>query len=106
MLDHVDSPYIRCIGFLYLRYASNPIFLWQRVQPYIYDEEKVRIEASFSKPEISVGEYVRSLLTSMDYFGTILPRLPIGLEREIKVKLLQVSRTIPFLLRFFPSSFA
>lgn len=93
MLDHVDSPYIRCIGFLYLRYASNPIFLWQRVQPYIYDEEKVRIEASFSKPEISVGEYVRSLLTSMDYFGTLLPRLPIGLEREIKVKLLQAEET-------------
>lgn len=93
MLDHVDSPYIRCIGFLYLRYAAEPKTLWQWYEPYLYDEEKVRVEANTSRGETTVGAYIRSLLTNMDYYGTKLPRLPVAIEREIKVKLLQAERT-------------
>jgi pre-mRNA-splicing factor 38B len=89
MLDHVDSPHIRCIGFLYLRYACEPRMLWRWIEPYLYDEEPVRVEANQSRPETTVGEYVCSLLTDMNYHGTLLPRLPVNIEREIKVKLLQ-----------------
>lgn len=92
MLDHVDSPYIRCIGFLYLRYACEPRMLWGWVEPYLYDEEPVRVEANQAKPETTVGEFVRSLLTDMNYHGTLLPRLPVNIEREIKVKLLQAKQ--------------
>ena len=92
MLNHVDSPYIRCIGFLYLRFASDPGGVWQWFEPYLYDEEPVRIDSNFNKPEIRMGEYVRSLLTDMDYFETLLPRLPVSIEREIKVKLLQAEK--------------
>jgi pre-mRNA-splicing factor 38B len=92
MLDHVDSPYIRCIGFLYLRYACEPCMLWHWVQPYLYDEEHVRVEANQTRPETTVGEYVRSLLADMNYHGTLLPRLPVNIEREIKVKLLQAKQ--------------
>lgn len=89
MLNHVDSPYIRCIGFMYLRYGANPAEIWDRFHPYLYDTEPVRISAKMSQPISTVGEYVRSLLTDMDYFGTLLPRLPVSVERDIKVKLLQ-----------------
>lgn len=92
MLDHVDSPYIRCIGFLYLRYGSEPSGLWKWFEPYLYDEESVRISPSGSKPEITVGEFARGLLTDMNYHGTVLPRLPVAMEREIKVKLLQAEQ--------------
>lgn len=92
MLNHPDSPYIRCIGFLYLRYATEPSSLYGWFQPYLYDEEPVQI--SPTHPEITVGEYVRKLLTDMDYYNgtTLLPRLPVSIERELKVKLLQVEQ--------------
>jgi PRP38 family. len=89
MLDHVDSPYIRCVGFLYLRYAADPGIVWKSFQPYLYDREPVKIGANINSKESTVGEFVRGLLTDLDFYGTRLPRLPVGIEREIKVKLLQ-----------------
>ena len=35
-----DSPYIRCIGFLYLRYGCDPKEIWEWVSPYIDDPEE------------------------------------------------------------------
>ncbi len=89
MLDHVDSPYIRCIGFLYLRYASDPKELWDWFMPYLYDDEPVKIVDRNQGREETVGDFVRGLLNNLDYYGTRLPRLPQGIEREMKVKLLQ-----------------
>jgi len=87
MLDHVDSPYIRVIGFLYLRYAADPTILFEWFQPYLYDEEVVRIEVNVKKGETTIGKFVRGLLTSQEYYGTRLPRLPAVVEREITTKL-------------------
>lgn len=92
MLTHEDSPYIRCIGFLYLRYACEPRELWKWVQPYLYDEEPVQVVAHKAKPESTVGAFVRSILSDLDYHGTRLPRLPVSIERDIKVKMLQAER--------------
>lgn len=92
MLDHHDSPFIRCVGFLYLRYATDPARLYNWFEPYLYDEEPVQV--SPAKAEITVGEYARSLLTDMEYCNgsTLLPRLPVVTERELKVKLLHLER--------------
>lgn len=85
MLCHPDSPYIRCIGFLYLRYAVEPSSLWKWFEPYLYDEEPVQVTPSLNT---TIGQYVRDLLTEMNYVGTLLPRLPIAIERDLKCKLL------------------
>ena len=89
MLDHVDSPFIRCIGLLYLRYAVDPSIIFSYLEPYLYDDEAVQISANSARPEGTVGEFVRQLLQSMDYYGTLLPRLPVQIEREIKAKLVE-----------------
>jgi len=91
MLEHVDSPYIRCVGFLYLRYAADPSTLWTWFEPYLYDEESVQIRQG--KGDTTVGEYCRLLLSELDYYGTRLPRLPIAIERQFKVRLLQAERS-------------
>lgn len=91
MLDHVDSPYIRCIGFLYLRYAADPSTLWSWFEPYLYDEELVQVRQG--KGDTTVGEYCRFLLSELDYYGTRFPRLPIAIERQFKVRLLQAERS-------------
>ena len=90
MLDHVDSPYIRCIGFLYLRYAADPNSLWAWFSPYLYDDELVQIRQG--QADTTVGKYVQMLLNDLDYYGTRLPRLPLTIERQFKVKLLQAEK--------------
>ncbi len=39
-LVHPDSPYIRGLGFLYLRYVAEPKTLWQWFSPYLDDPEE------------------------------------------------------------------
>lgn len=64
--------------------------MWDWVEPYLYDEEPVKVQTN--RPETTVGQFVRSLLGEMNYHGTLLPRLPVAIEREIKVKLLQAQQ--------------
>lgn len=95
LLDHADSPYIRAIGFLYLRYAGEPTSVYKWIEPYLYDDEPIQARASSAKQHGStetMGEYVRRLFTDKNYCGTILPRHPIQIEREIQVKLLQAEK--------------
>jgi hypothetical protein len=33
-----------------------------------------------------VGEWLQKLLTETQYFGTILPRIPVPIERKIKMR--------------------
>jgi pre-mRNA-splicing factor 38B len=37
---------------------------------------------------VAAGEYCIKLLTDMQYFGTTLPRIPVPIERKMKVMLL------------------
>jgi hypothetical protein len=39
LLKHTDSPYIRAVGFLYLRYVADAKTLWTWYEPYIKDDE-------------------------------------------------------------------
>ncbi|KAL7576676.1 hypothetical protein ACA910_005604 [Epithemia clementina (nom. ined.)] len=90
-LQHADSPYIRAIGFLYLRYAGPPDQIIRWIQPYLYDDEELIVEASGS-PTITMGEFVRDLFQSRDFHGTPLPRFPLEVERSIQVMLLQAEQ--------------
>ena len=90
MLDHVDSPHIRCIGFLYLRYAADPATLWSWFEPYLHDAEPV--QARQGKADTTVGKFAQMLLSELDYCGTRLPRPPLIVERQFKVKLLQAEK--------------
>ncbi|XP_039008715.1 pre-mRNA splicing factor SR-like 1 isoform X2 [Hibiscus syriacus] len=60
LLKHPDSPYIRAIGFLYLRYAGDPKILWTWFEPYIKDEEE--FSPGSSGRTTTMGVYVRDLL--------------------------------------------
>ena len=40
--------------------------------------------------KITFGEYIEKLLSDKQYFNTVLPRIPILIEREIQKKLLAV----------------
>jgi pre-mRNA-splicing factor 38B len=50
MLKHPDSPYIRAVGFLYLRFVCEPKQLWSWLQPYVTDQAHVTVEQKGGAP--------------------------------------------------------
>ncbi|CAN6208798.1 unnamed protein product, partial [Urochloa humidicola] len=60
LLKHPDSPYIRAIGFLYLRYVAEPKTLWSWYEPYIKDDEE--FSPGSNGKMTTMGVYVRDLL--------------------------------------------
>jgi pre-mRNA-splicing factor 38B len=87
LLSTNDSPLVRAIGFLYLRYTSPPTDLWRWFEPYLEDDEEIQ-PSSDKTIKMSTGSYCTKLLTDMQYYGTTLPRIPIPIERKMKVMLL------------------
>ena len=85
MLDHTDSPYIRAIGLLYLRQCCDPKQLWGWVEKYASDEEK--FDEGGEGNEVTIGRFVRRLLTEQEFYDTMLPRLPVPIAREMQKKL-------------------
>ncbi|ORZ22417.1 PRP38 family-domain-containing protein [Absidia repens] len=92
MIDHKDSPYIRAVGFLYLRYVCAPAQLWDWLGYYLDEEQEVNV-ASGPKPQLmTIGELCRMLLTEQKYYGTMLPRIPVPIARDLEQKLADYDR--------------
>lgn len=85
-LAHVqDSVYIRAVGFLYLRLATDAKELWDWYSPHLEDETE--IAPGPDGAVMPLWKFLRMLLTEMSYYGTMLPRIPVLTARELKVKL-------------------
>lgn len=83
-----SNPYVRCVGFLLIRFLSNPKDLWDRLSPYLDDEQGFTPKPD-KKTVIKIGEFVENLLLDYNYYGTRLPRIPTTIEREIKAKIMK-----------------
>jgi pre-mRNA-splicing factor 38B len=40
LINNQDSPYVRCSGFLYIRYLCDPNDLWSWMSPYLLDDKR------------------------------------------------------------------
>ncbi|GMH05144.1 hypothetical protein Nepgr_006984 [Nepenthes gracilis] len=95
LLKHPDSPYIRAIGFLYLRYAADPKTLWNWFEQYVKDEEE--FSPGSNGRMTTMGVYARDLLLGQVwkllkghfqyYFDTLFPRIPVPVMRQIVANL-------------------
>lgn len=85
LLKHEDSPYIRCVGFLYLRYVADPKTLWGWFEPYVKDDEE--FSPGSNGRMTTMGVYVRDLLLGQYYFDTLFPRIPVPIMRQITAHL-------------------
>ncbi|XP_059309394.1 pre-mRNA splicing factor SR-like 1 isoform X5 [Lycium ferocissimum] len=79
LLKHPDSPYIRAVGFLYLRYLADFKTLWSWYEPYLKDDEE--FSPGSSGKMTTMGVYVRDLFLGQYYFDTLLPRIPVPVMR-------------------------
>jgi pre-mRNA-splicing factor 38B len=87
LLTTDDCPFLRAMGFLYLRYTCEPKDLWKWYEPYLEDEEEFQ-PSSDKTVKMTVGEFCIKLLSDMQYYSTTFPRIPVPIERKIKVMLL------------------
>ncbi|RHZ69334.1 hypothetical protein Glove_284g113 [Diversispora epigaea] len=87
LIEHSDSPHIRALGFMYLRYVCKPAHLWDWFENYLDDEEQIQIQGGPRPVSITIGKLCRQLLTDQKWLGTILPRIPVPIARDIDQKL-------------------
>ncbi|CAN0013087.1 unnamed protein product, partial [Ectocarpus sp. 13 AM-2016] len=60
--------------------------LWGWLEPYMDDEEEFK--PSPTEGSMTMGKWVRKIISEMQYYGTMLPRIPVLIERKMKVQLL------------------
>lgn len=84
MVVHEDSPFIRAVAALFVRYGlpADSFLTW--LGPLLQDEEEFTPTAAKAMP---MCEWVKSLITDNRYCGTILPRVPVMAERAIRAAL-------------------
>jgi len=90
LLDHCDSPYIRGIGFMFIRYCQPPSTFWEWYSPYLEDDEPIDPKAGDGCP-MTIGQMVRSFLLKLDWYGTLFPRIPVPIHKEIEASLKEIN---------------
>jgi len=86
LLVHCDSPYIRGLGFMYLRYTQTPSDLMGWFEEYLDDPEEIDPKAGGGKP-MTMGEMVKSMLVKLEWFDTRFPRIPVNVQKQINASL-------------------
>jgi len=86
LITYKKAPYIRGIGFLFIRFVVHPEKMWDWLEPFIDDTET--FSPGGDRVNKTMGEFIRQLLDDMKYYGTVLRRIPVKLAREIKKKII------------------
>ncbi|CAH1643742.1 unnamed protein product [Spodoptera littoralis] len=91
LLQHSDSPYIRALGFMYIRYTQPPADLFDWYADYLDDEEEIDPRAG-GGGSTTIGALVRQMLIKLDWFSTLFPRIPVPIQKQIEQKLAEHNR--------------
>jgi len=84
--------YVRALAVLLLRYVSAPAELWSWLAAPAEDDSRLAVSAGAggggaAGSATTVGGWVRVLLENERHEGTLLPRIPAGVARDIGVAL-------------------
>jgi len=90
LINHTDSPYIRGLGFMFIRFCQHPNTYWDWFEPYLEDEEEVDPKAGGGSM-MTMGQMVRSFLLKPDWYGTLFPRIPVPIFKEIEAGLKELN---------------
>ncbi|KAF1752596.1 hypothetical protein GCK72_019151 [Caenorhabditis remanei] len=82
MLNSRQSVYIRGIGFMYIRYTQPPADLWYWLEPYLDDDSEID-PRSGGGDLMTFGQMVRTMINKLDWYGTLFPRIPVPIQKEI-----------------------
>lgn len=86
LLENADSPFIRCVGFLFIRYGMAHMEAVNWLEEYLLDDEEFKpsLEAEWTT---TIGEFVEGLLSSDKPHGLLLPRFPHSMKRIVEERL-------------------
>jgi len=101
LINHGDSPYIRGLGFMYIRYTQPPADLWDWFEAYLEDEEEIEVRAG-GGPAQTVGQVVRHMMTKLDWYCTLFPRIPVPIQKNIEKNLNQREASTPMAASAIP----
>merc|ERR1719187_2452384 len=90
LINHRDSPYIRGLGFMYLRFTQPPANLWDWFEPYMEDEEEIDVKAGGGK-SMTMGDFCKLIVTKLEWFETRFPRIPVNVEKQIRAKIDEIN---------------
>jgi len=91
LVDYFGNTYIRCVGFLFIRFGLVPEVQWQWLGEYVLDNEEFRIDKHIDQ-KTTIGEWVECLLNHEKYYQTVLPRLPVKLKQGLEAKLAPIAQ--------------
>ncbi|CAG9857798.1 unnamed protein product [Phyllotreta striolata] len=83
LIGHCDSPYIRALGFMYIRYTFPPGSLLEWFEDYLEDEEELDVKAGGGQ-NITIGLMLRQWLVKLEWFSTLFPRIPVPIQQKIQ----------------------
>ncbi|XP_055382341.1 pre-mRNA-splicing factor 38B [Condylostylus longicornis] len=83
LLNHGDSPYIRALGFMYIRFTQPPGDLYNWYENYFLDEEEIDVKAGGGQI-MTIGQMVYQFLTKLDWYSTLFPRIPVPIQKQIE----------------------
>ncbi|CRK92976.1 CLUMA_CG006561, isoform A [Clunio marinus] len=86
LIKHTDSPYIRGLGFMYIRYTQPPADLFDWYEEFLQDEEEIDVKAGGGQT-LTVGQLCRQFMVKLDWFSTLFPRIPVPIQKQIEQKL-------------------
>ncbi|XP_050443193.1 pre-mRNA-splicing factor 38B isoform X2 [Adelges cooleyi] len=86
LITHCDSPYIRGLGFMYIRYTQPPGDLWDWYESFLDDEEEVDVRAGGGQM-MTIGNVLKSFLVKLEWFSTLFPRIPVPIQQQIEKRM-------------------
>lgn len=86
LLNHSDSPYIRALGFMYIRYTQPPGDLYDWYEDYLLDDEEIDVKAGGGQT-MTIGQMAHQFLVKLDWFSTLFPRIPVPIQKQIEKRL-------------------
>jgi pre-mRNA-splicing factor 38B len=85
-VDHT-APFVRCAGFVYMRFVVNPLHLFDKLEEFLFDTMELQYVENGKTVNTTIGEFVEGLLGQPRYFGTPLPRIPVKVQQKLEKEL-------------------
>lgn len=92
LIARKQNPYVRGIGFLFLRYTAPSKSLFEWCKPHLDDEQLFAPAGGIDKKMVKMCVFLEGILTDMRYYGTNLPRIPMLIEKDIKIHFLMIEK--------------
>ncbi|CAI6364737.1 unnamed protein product [Macrosiphum euphorbiae] len=86
LITHCDSPYIRALGFMYIRYTQPPGDLWDWYESFLDDEEEMDVRAGGGQT-MTIGNILKSFLFKLEWYSTLFPRIPVPIQQQMEKKM-------------------